>query len=577
MKKILFGICLSFLFFACYEDKGSYDYHFDDINQIEKVSFIPEAFQAIGGLTIEFQQPLSENKTERIEVKLEQSLNHSFEHLDFLWRIFRQKEGKTVVDTVRTKGYLDIEFLVGKEAQYSIVLEVKDQTTTLTKYTKLIVKTRPVFKNSLFLLHGSQSGSVKLGNVEIIGDKAHVRTDAFHTIYPHIETNPFSNGVGLGYSAYLDLYKIKNSHNLCVFNMDGTSGIYDPFGLKNKFHPGYVLPLDQENPFVYHSLVNTGDASNLTDYKCLISRDGRFYVARSFLCFYPPAYVDDPQTDYKVTAATITDNNYVFWDELHNRFLYLLKNDAYTWNELNARDVQMNNPVLNAYVDFSGLPSRLNPVGKQAVYAYIRYRENYREAHPLFLFKDKTEEKFYLYELTPTGSDKDDKKSVAKTRGADRGDEGGEQGGDNEPAFTITGKELKNFRPGKNLSTIMYNMWFTTNFLFYAEGGNVYRYNTEGGNRSTIYSAPEGYTISVMKFRSADSGSLVDDLGLYLSIGLNKGDEGAIAEIKLTTSADVDKTYPATFYNKDEQGVKFGNIRDVQFAHIYTYKTINTK
>ncbi|GAE19696.1 hypothetical protein JCM6294_2784 [Bacteroides pyogenes DSM 20611 = JCM 6294] len=62
-----------------------------------------------------------------------------------------------------------------------------------------------------------------------------------------------------------------------------------------------------------------------------------------------------------------------------------------------------------------------------------------------------------------------------------------------------------------------------------------------------------------------------------MSIGLNKGDEGAIAEIKLTTSADVDKTYPATFYNKDEQGVKFGNIRDVQFAHIYTYKTINTK
>src|SRR3712207_9518026 len=97
MKKILFGICLSFLFFACYEDKGSYDYHFDDINQIEKVSFIPEAFQAIGGLTIEFQQPLSENKTERIEVKLEQSLNHSFEHLDFLWRIFRQKEGKTEI------------------------------------------------------------------------------------------------------------------------------------------------------------------------------------------------------------------------------------------------------------------------------------------------------------------------------------------------------------------------------------------------------------------------------------------------------------------------------------------------
>ena len=75
------------------------------------------------------------------------------------------------------------------------------------------------------------------------------------------------------------------------------------------------------------------------------------------------------------------------------------------------------------------------------------------------------------------------------------------------------------------------------------------RHNLSNGDEEVIYTAPVGYTVSIIKFRTYDSesnstlSSNFGDLGLYLSIGMNKGDNGAVAEIKLTTSADVDESY----------------------------------
>ena len=60
------------------------------------------------------------------------------------------------------------------------------------------------------------------------------------------------------------------------------------------------------------------------------------------------------------------------------------------------------------------------------------------------------------------------------------------------------------------------------------------------------------------------------DLGLYLSIGMNKDSNGAVAEIKLTPSADVDDSY-SIFCDKDAEGKSFGRIIDVQFAHVYSF------
>ena len=131
---------------------------------------------------------------------------------------------------------------------------------------------------------------------------------------------------------------------------------------------------------------------------------------------------------------------------------------------------------------------------------------------------------------------------------------------------------MRNFQPGENLALICYNSYFTTNYIFYADGANVYRYNISNGDKNLIYTAPVGYTIGVMKFRTNSANIYNDDLGYILSLGLNKGSEGAVAEIKLNTASDLDEEFEPLFYNQSEDGEKFGNIQDLQFAHVYMYK-----
>ena len=80
------------------------------------------------------------------------------------------------------------------------------------------------------------------------------------------------------------------------------------------------------------------------------------------------------------------------------------------------------------------------------------------------------------------------------------------------PAYTIKAKKLEGFTPSI-LATVMYNTWFSTNYVFYADGGDVVRYNTNNGDKTVLYSAPAGYTITCMKFRSEDNFPLFCRLG----------------------------------------------------------------
>lgn len=573
MKKTLYTLLAASLLTACYEDKGNYDYTFDQMNEIKNMAFTPATIQTIDGATIELQQPLNESETtQRIEVALEQTLATNMDKLDFTWtRTYNNLEsGERVTDTVSTKGYLDVELPIGREMRYDVLLEVKDQTTTLAKYSKFVVKTRPIFKNSLFVLHGAQ-GSRKLGNIEVIGNETKVRMDAYQTINPE-STNPFAFANGLSYSTYYDLSNnnFKVSNNLVVYDGQGTSSVYDPFGLAYKFNPYFVYPTNVSAPIIYNQLIETGDPYNYSYYRCVLSQDGRFFLGNHLVKLYIPgedSYDANHQTDYQVTAATITNDHFVLWDAKNNRFLYASKNDSFGQDEFTVLNygqyMKLYKPILDAHVDYGYMPAEVTPVGKKAVYAYIQYRENYAEAHPFFIFKDETTNKFYQYELTPLVD--------ADGKGDGKGkDEGKDEG--NEPAFSINYREMRNFNPG-NLSLITYNSYFTTNYIFYADGGDVYRYNISNGDKSLLYSVPEGYTIGVMKFRVNNSCSNTGDLGYILSLGLNKGSEGAIAEIKLNTASDLDAEFEPLFYNQGSNGEKFGNIQDVQFAHEYMYES----
>ena len=104
---------------SCYEDKGNYDYRFDSMNQVDisNVSYQPEAYEGVSGKVIEVQLPLTEDKVQRVEAKLSQTLSDNYDNLDFTWYtaytatkrdpMTGREVTETVRDTLRTNGYVE--------------------------------------------------------------------------------------------------------------------------------------------------------------------------------------------------------------------------------------------------------------------------------------------------------------------------------------------------------------------------------------------------------------------------------------------------------------------------------------
>lgn len=55
MKKILYVAMSALMLTSCYEDKGNYDYHFDDLNKVDisDVTYTPSAYEGVSGSVID--------------------------------------------------------------------------------------------------------------------------------------------------------------------------------------------------------------------------------------------------------------------------------------------------------------------------------------------------------------------------------------------------------------------------------------------------------------------------------------------------------------------------------------------
>lgn len=571
MKKISSLLLFAFLLASCYEDKGNYDYKLDSMNTISSVTFSPSVTVSAEGNTIEVQQALDEeDKTRRVDAVLEQSLASNLDELDFYWcRSYTDEDGNNIKDTIETKGYLEFDLPVGKPMAYNIFLHIYDNTTTLSHYSSFKLKTRPVFKNSLFVLHGEE-GKRQMGNIEVIGNETKIYTDVKSVTK---DDNRYENAVGLGYSTYINIpdnfANIGETRVLTVFGNNGETMTYEPFGMKVKYTSAQVFKPQSDN-FSFKKLVQTGDPSNYTQYRIVLTDDGQAYIGNYVHALYKPGYAceNNPdlehETDYEITAATITHNRFLMWDAKNNRFLYAAKEDTGFANNEAASikpGLASANPVLDANVKFQALQK--SPEGMTAVLGYINYRDNYDLQNPYFIFKDETTGDYYRYELLMQNIGDGSK---AKRIGED------EEEKEKLSAYTIVGeKRLAGLTP-TDASTITYNSRFITSNLFFVEGNTVYRYNVQNGDKFAVYEAPNGYNITKIKFRAEDNNAFTDDLGLYLNIVMFNGANGAIGEIKFNTAADVDTDYAPLFYDKDDNGNKWGEIEDIQFVYEYMYK-----
>ena len=573
MKKILSFLLFVPLLSACYEDLGNYDYTLDSMNEITAVTFTPSVVRSASGDIIEVQQALDESDTRRrVDAVVEQTLASDLEDLDFYWfRTYVDENGEAVQDTVRTKGYLEFDLPVGKAMSYNIFLQIYDRTTDLSHYSGFAIKTRPVFKNSLFVMHGGE-GNRKIGNIEVIGNETKIYTDVKAVTK---DNNHYENATGFGYTTYINipdnLTNIGETSALTVFCNNGESRAYDPHGMNVKFTAQQIFKPQSDN-FSYRKTVQTGDPSNYTLYKVVLTENGEVYVGNVIQALYKPgngcenAADVGHQTDYEITAATITHNRFLMWDAKNNRFLYAAKEDGgFAIDEGNSikPSYTSRNPLLDAHVRFQGL--QRSPEGMTAVMGYINYRDNYSQQNPYFIFKDEETGDYYRYELLMQNIG--DGSKVRRSRSAD---------GEEEilSAYTVVGeKKLAGLTPS-DMSTITYNSWFTTTNLFFAQGNTVYRYNVSNGDKFVVYEAPQGYEVTKIKFRTEDSSAFSSDLGLHMNIVMSNGTNGAVAEIKFTTAADVDNDFTPLFYDRDNEGNLWGEIKDIIFVNEYAYEMV---
>lgn len=573
MKHLSAYLLVALALTSCYQDQGNYDYTLDTMNEIQTVTFNPSVVKGAGGDMIEVQQALDKDScTRRIEAVVEQSLAKTLDELDFYWcRAYVNEQGKGVRDTLRTKGYMEVTLPVGKSMTYDIFLRIHDRSTDLSHYSSFKLVTRPVFKNSLFVLHGAE-GQHQLGNIEVIGNETKIYTDV-KTVTR--DENRYENVTGLGYATFLnipdDLSYIGETSTLTLYADDGTTRAYDPHGMKVKYTAEQMFHTVSDT-FAYRRTVQTGDPSNFTQYRVVLTETGEVYVGNHVHALYRPgvACENNPdvlhQTDYAITAATITHNRFLLWDARHGRFLYASKADnGFARDEANSIKPSYisANPLLDAHVQMQTLLHK--PAEMTAVMGYVNYRDNYEQQNAYFIFQDESTGNYYRYELLKL--DIGDGSKAHQRRGVD--------GEAEQPAAyaIVNEKHLEGLTP-TYASTITYNSWFTTSNLFFAEEGTVYRYNVSNGDRYPIYVAPEGYKVTQIKFRAEDSSVFSDDLGLHLDIVLYDGTHGAIAEVKLTTAADIDDDYPTLLYDTDNQGQRWGEIHDIQFTNDYIYKMV---
>lgn len=573
MKKILSSVLfLMAIFFlqGCYEDKGNYNYHFDKINNVDTIIFKPQAYAngyeptLYKGINedswqIDYIKPeTSDTVDARINVELGISIPEEIENFEYFWYRTYNWNSQTVKDTIQTNGYMDIKIPGGNSINYNVILEVRDIKNELSKFVTLSIRTKEWFTNSLFILHG-ELNNMHLGNVEFVNGIPSITPDAFEKVNrTEGAQNPFARTRLLGFRTnYFD------GSELICFNTDGTAEVYNPFGLKEKYNTQFVLPTSSDL-FIAKDFINICPSEGSGGHRAVISTSGKFYKSNYLFRFFEPGK-DTESTlhltpdQYNVAGGIKTEEYYLFYDKKNTRFIYTtaggdqIEQDP----EVGRETTVMSAPVLDANIDMSVLTAsagepadkyKLN--GKEFVYAYINSFSYFMQGQASrFIFYDPSTQKNFIYEITPQDS---------------KGDKKGDESSDDNK-FTITQySELQDIKlePG---TPIVYNSAYTLDFIFYAEGGTVYRYNVSNGEKEIIYEAPAGYEVSVLKFRQNEDYYYWKNLYLYLSIGLNQGSKGAVAEIKLLTSGDVDNSWEPQFYEG------FGNIMDIQFCNELTY------
>ena len=569
MKKIITTITALLTLTACYRDLGDYDYAFDKMDQIEEVKLFPEpSTDPNGDWILEFTQPLAGAGIRTDWIKAE--ITHKFQDQDtyvchWQYRMPINKNGSLEFrDTTVTADSIPVMFLENTNTSYEIMLIIEDKSSSpahgIKQYYSITASSVPPYKNSLMVLHG-KAGSRLIGNIDdnkLPGTKT---LDIWKELYGNA-TNPFKTAVNIyDNSSYHDNGNYR--HSMFIATYTGSAYIYNSYGLVPLENEYWTYP-QIEGHTIVPKQIGKYNPDNM--YGFMIDQEGVAYICgRAFkMQFFEIGANVAENTEghiktgeYEAECGIMYENYLLFWDKKENRFLttYYMNNQYPSPMTFNRAEAKMTSPLVDAGIDYqkAGVEA---PGDMTALYGYISCDGANFGTTGYMLFSDASNN-VYAYRI-----EINDKNTSTETQGIR-----GTRAYTPVERFRITDRiqltGLKNFT---SPSPMVYYSQLDPSFFYYASGRELYRYNMTNHQAQLVYTAPEGYSINLLKFRCATHYAHAGSLPSILDIGMNKNDEGAIATIKLTNSGTLDQTFEPRFYTG------FGPIADIAYAHEYIYQ-----
>lgn len=497
MKNICLILILSFP--LLWGLAGCYDdqgnYNYKDINT---VSFV--------------MQPESENGFYRFKVRttdydvvfspaVTQTLLKGEDNLKYLWVVSYTEDGERVVDSVTTKE-LTLTFPAKKAYSYSVTFRLTDTTTNVSTYAALSMRTVNPYMDGWMVLNGAE-GLRHLSSIEDPDSLQYVYTE---NAWTDMGNKPrFQDAIGLIYAPY----GLRDNNALeCLYVMTSDSLFaLDPFAMQVKgsnkdFFPGKLL---NEKHELWYGL--DGSPKN-GGYALLVDKDYNFYYATDNYngVFREPDLKNVKSCRASKLAKSHSSAVICIWDDEQKKFMSCRNGNV---EEVEDKEYDWTDKE----VVWMGMDNVLAEVG------------NNKGRVALALVKDKAGN-YWTYHY-----DAEERKFTRDSIG--------------ELSIDVT-------------TQFATSQAFESQF-FYTVGSKLYLYNVAGREAEELYDA--GAPITQLKFRINEPTSITskDDFMRYLGMVVDKGAEGELHEVVLSTAGDVEDIHVFT---------GFGPIQDICFTLI---------
>ena len=608
IKRALYVLAAAALAWGCYADKGNYDFNLDNMNYFGDIEISPKPSQRNDeqfSYTVKFPQPPGgDSVCYTLKVRVKQTVNDDKpENLKYVWdRSYYNAQQQRVNDTVETDGDLDIWFHPFTNLDHmgwSLWLKVVDTSTTLEQYYKFTIKPRVTFENSLFVLHGNNADEHKLGNICFVEDHMEIVKDVEDIVVPDTVERPhwFGKTTHLaGASSLRNMDTPWAGLYMWTDDFNGDVTLFNPYkigsGPLTDYDQTVMLPTNAKvanadfiprwvsQPYNVFSdprllMVDTSGHLLLSSISGIPSRDNDWLSIKALMLYIPAyctAYTPDgreiPESEYEFVQAAEDRNGgdqglIVGYDRKGKRFLYVTVS-SFTQNSntpvpyrTDLDTTLAKDPVQNAFIDYSVLSEeqQLTTNDKELLFLHGGSISDPGGIYAYFIDNSK---RVYRYQLTYCGL-------------------GGKQPAtrviDTSPVYKIECSQMVNMTDVTKDTPFVYWPIAAPSLVYYADGGTLYRYNSQSHLRTPVYEAPAGWTINKLKVKVISSNGQTyeyrdsENNFAYnqICIGMHKGDEGAVAEIQLLPNGALDESYTPRFYDG------FEHVHDFYFA--YTYQT----